>query len=417
MREIITQSPIQARPDTLNKPERLFPLLAAEALNKISEYQNGKIAKRVDLWNTLGQKIDKFYKQDSQNLDRYTYNDKQINDRYDILENTYRLKREGRIILRDDDKVFQDIVETQVEKFIGSGLFTVKKGLFSSCSQCDNIIAPVEAKVEKCPSCYSLDLISVFKTCLFINLSSENKSYIKNIIKIKPKSARLRFFSSVDNLPSTMQIAKKRAYGLKLTKFGVDDDLLLDPKVSLSMFNLVIKELGIGEIDLMVQGVDSLVHTIPFSCLLDKSSVQYLGVGLIPKYDNQEVNFDNSGFYGSFLPLLMLSKGENLAQKQKISLLAEYAKTSRKFENVIAFLSRSNLPSNIILSKEDNEELRQILNLIDKYDCRTAILGLRAFIYQILSNKYVKLSKKNNATISLDDQKKLKDIFKLIYGK
>lgn len=416
MEKLITQAPIQVRPDTAAKHERLFPFFCAEALNRIEEYQTGREARRVDMWNTTGDKIDSIYAQTNRGESRFDFNGRQIDARYELTASYYGLVREGRFVVRDDMPDYVQVVKEQTGKFIENGIFVVKAERFTNCIPCDKVIAPVAAGINKCPTCHFTELGEQTKIGLFIDLSKKRKSEIKERTTIRPKYAAYSFNAGVDMLPEQLQIAKQRVYGVGLTEFGVDGDLVLDPKIALAMSNLVTQEMGLGEIDLMVQGVDSLVNTVPFTALLDPKHIEYAALGLIPKYSGDEVTLENAGFYSVFLPLAMMVAKNNLAVGQKSALYSEYQKTRRKFENSIAFLSRNPGFDTISLSQGDLDQVAQINTLLINHDCRNAMLGFRDFAYQTLSGKYVTQSREAGKNLATEQIAQLKNTYRLIYG-
>lgn len=412
--EIIAQAPIQSRPDTLSKNERLFPLLIAEALNRIREYHDGKSRIRLDAWNTVGSKIDTLYASQPRNVSRYEYNGRQIEQRYQKLHDLYGIDQTNRTILRDDDPKYEEVVLEIIRENLSNNRLQVSKETFIECSKCDKMIAPIEAIITRCPNCKGNELRQSVRTGMFINFTNDLRHGALQV-SIGENIARSRFKSDVLNLPNRILISKQRDYGMSLTEFGVDDGLVLDPKIPLALFEVVSKKSGLGTIEYIVQGIDSLGNTIPFSCVLSgKPETKYITTGMIPKYSDDDINRKSQGFYYPFLPLYMISRAGDLDSKSLEAVYREFDRTKRKYFSCTEYL-KNNANDNEVLHP-DKEFDSIIISLLD-INSRSAILQMREYVFDYLSRLYVERCKREKLKPDSDFLIDLNNLFELIYGK
>jgi len=395
--KIITQAPIQVREDTLHKHERFLSLLTAEAINHINELLTGKDRKRIDIWNVYNSKQNRGYKSETERQKDIT---KLIDARYELLTREYHIESANRIILRDDAIDYQNIIKNTIRDLMNQGIFNVKKAVFHICKKCGYIVAPIEASITLCPMCNHNELGNIEKTGMFMNFDKNiiTDFSMKNF-NVLSKEGNNRVKTTMLTMPTTIQLSKNREFGLKLNEFGVDDDFVLDPKISVALAGKVIREMGLGEIDLMIQGFDTVKNNVPFSLLLDSiSDTKFLTIGTVPSFSTSEIERYGSTFYFPFLSLLVASKNGKITEHELQQLQNEFIKTQKKLENCIIILNNLSMryEEEINIPEFDNEIklfLTEFNQMITDYRFKQALESLRSFIYDTLSRQYIKKCK------------------------
>lgn len=414
--EITTQVPIQTRPDTLNKLERMFPLLVAESRNRCVEYYTGRPQKRVDIWNTVGRKID--LANHGVADERYIYNSHQIDERYRVLMSIYGITAANRVVLRDDDTDYQQIVHDEISALINDDVVKVEAEDFTRCIDCGQVIAPTEVHVTNCVTCGGRSFDMTRKSGLFLFISKEDRDRIKKSIIISPASESQRFRSMVDNMPARIQLSKDRDYGLSLGDFGVDSEFVFDPKIALAMAGSVLRNTGVGDLEVFIHGPLAVSNIIPYFLLLDKTSrTRFISIGLVPSFNGKEVEDSLTGFYFPYLSLLMMT-GINLSAQQKEAFRNEHFKTVRRFQRSReqAIKLSTQFSGNTNIAPLETGFLNEALQLILQLKSREAILTVRNFVYSELSEKYFDNCRKNGLLPDMEAIERVSAMFELLYG-
>jgi len=413
---VITQAPIQTRSDTVHKHERMFPLLVSESLNSLKEYETGVQRARVDVWNTVGRKIDLSYESSSLELTRREFVSELIDARYQIISSIYGINPGERVVIRDDDNEVVNIAKQHVGRLIDRGVFQQFTERFSSCPQCDRVIAPTAAGLCSCPDC-SNGLVTVERSGLFMTMSPETKAWILSETNLNNPKARQVLSSALHNMPLIIQVSKQRAYGITLEEFGVDPRFVLDPKITLAFLPSILREMGQGELDTVILGTDSVPNFVPYAAYFDQNTqIKYISIGLIPPYSDTEIAKYEAGFYYPFLALVMTSTNGNLAAEQYNALFREYTRTIRKFDSCLTAFSIIEPQGEVVTSNQLRASLSGIIQLFSQYKTRDGVLALREFVYENLSKQYVEQCKLYNQQPEPVLLEQLNKLFNLVYG-
>ena len=421
MENIITQAPIQVRENTTHKHERLFPLLVAEAINRSEEYLSGHSLSRVDIWNTQGLKIEQQYNDSaSEYTSREQYIGHLITQRYDLLAQHYGILSDDRVVVRDDDQDVQAIVHNEVGALLESGVFQQYEEKFSHCNECDRIIAPVVARVERCPSGADHTISERTKSGLFMPVSDAAKTWIADSAQLNSPQARSLLRSAVHNMPPMIQMSKQREYGISLSEYGVDDSFVLDPLIVLSMMKKVIYEKQLGELDTVVLGRDTIKNYIPYSLLTGNgTNVKYVATGLIPPYTLEDTAQTpaKSSFYFPYLPLLMTGQIRDLTPTQLEAYQREHSKLQRKFTSSLAYMeSLQSLPNYTEDIKTEHATLLEVSGDLKDYNMRDAMLKLREYVFEDISRTYIEACKRQSVSPNKTLISELKDLYTVLNG-
>lgn len=419
MKEIVTNIPIQTRGETINQRGRLFPFLTAEAINRVKEYYTGKIYPRVDVWNTFGSKTERDFHRSSvfETIGRHEYFTQQIKNRYDFLKTFFGIDSDNRYILRDDDETYQEIATRYVATCVNTGIFIVRNEKFSHCQPCNYSFALSAAKIKRCPSCGGAEISEIEKRGLFAYLTPADKKQIVECTAIFPSSARKTLKRVVLSMPETIQISRQREFGISLSLFDTDESFVLDPKITVAMMGKVIRDLELGSVATLIQGVDSLGNTVPYNYLVDQDTrPSYVAIGLLSQLTANDINEQNRFFYFPFLALSAVSLTEGITPERRIALLKEYNRTINRFEYALSQLNRAHKEGINEEIELNAAPLNEVFKLFWNYRIREGLLLLRQFIYEDMSKKYLADCKEKGCKPNRELLKKVEVIMHLFYG-
>lgn len=413
--EISTHSPIQAREDTLYKVERMIPLLIAESLTRIREYNTGIAIPRIDIWNNVSRKIDDQYFIQRDFTNRFDYSSSLIQRRYETLEKLFEISQKNRIIIRDDSNEYQRESKTITNRNLNEGRFIIEKAEVIFCPRCQKMIALKKASVTRCV-CGGTKFEIESKEVMFMNFTDDDKDAILKRVRLAGGNRVLTNLKQrILPMPNKILVSKQRDYGFSLGYLGLD--LVLDPKIAVSYFPEVVLEMTSHSTETVVQGIDTSAHTIPYTLVLCNTDInpEYLLTRKVMQFNPLERPIMD-GFYFPFIPLLSSSMTSDLEANTIIGLKNEFDRTTNKYSNIIKLLKLA--PANTIenLTPDEISKLNKSLNLIDSLDFRKASLILRDFIYNVLSKKYGSRLKTDGIRLSTDTLAKLDRIISLIYG-
>lgn len=399
MEKIITHSPLQLRQENLDKHERMLSLLTAESINILDESLNNKKRTRLDVWNTFTKEGDSQFTSDTERNKNIT---ELIDARYDILKANYKIDVADREVVRDDSVEYIAIVKETLAQLLSEKIISVKDADFHICENCGYIIAPSEANIGQCPNCSSDSLGIVKKSGLFLNNDPTDLSVFEHIdFNVLTGEAKARVRSAMLNMPLSCQISKHRNFGVNLSEFGVSDEFVLDPKVGIALSGKVIREAGLGEITLSVQGIDSLKNNVPFTLLLDKKTkTKFLNIGLVPSFSTPELERYGSLFYFPFLSLVVAAKGGKMSAGEIEQLYKEFSATKKKFDSCVyalQSLSVSFAYSDTLNSdKKVGEFITELRVMLQDNKLRDVVHAMRSFLYDWLSKEYVRECKEQS---------------------
>lgn len=392
MKEIITHAPLQTRSEDLDKHERLLSLLTAESANRFIDVLDDSKQIRLDIWNTYNKRQDEEYGDD---VERNTEIKKIIDSRYKILEANYNILKIDRNVLRDDKEDYINIVKESIKSLISDKTFYVAKERFHNCDNCGYIIAPISASITACPECSGKTLGQTEKTGMFLNYNPDIvKLFESKDFDVISKEGRARVKSAMLNMPVSIQVSKHRDFGVKLDEFGVSEEFVLDPKVSIALSGKVVREMGLGEITLMVQGIKSLKNNVPFTLLLDKETkTKFLNIGLVPSYSTGELEKYGSLFYFPFLALTAAAKNGELNKREVDAYYKSFLKTKKKFDSCCTGLR--NLSVSLVGKNEltalqmVNDFEEKLLTLLRDGKLKQVVEAMRSFLFNEISRVYI----------------------------
>lgn len=165
---------------------------------------------------------------------------------------------------------------------------------------------------------------------MFLVAPPETKAKILANLSVHPeKEAGQELRRHLHTLPETIMISKQRQYGVPLQSFGVDSKFVLDPKISLAMMGMFVRQhFPSQKLGAVVQGIDSLGNLAPYASIIDPDWPQYLTHGLIPRQEPDGITKKNPDFYFPFLALLSFSCPRDLASTQLQAFSTEFHRTT-----------------------------------------------------------------------------------------
>lgn len=413
--EVFAAAPIQARVDTTYRLERLAPLLLAESINNTQDFLNSSKSLRIDFWNNISRKIDEEFKQQNVYKDRYEFSSYLLDLRYTILKDIFGLDRSDRLVVRDDEKQYMDIARLSVEEAMRKKKLEIRRERLHFCPRCSKIIAPADARIEKCLCGYSKLEVKVCDA-MFLDFGPKRKQEVLQRIQIINSTKLLKDFTQrLNSMPENLMVSKQRDYGLNLEFIGLD--MVMDPKLSLAVFPRVLVQITGLKLAASIQGIDTSGYLAPIILLMcPEMNSRFVFIRKMPPLSIEEA-YANSQFVFPYLLLNLFSVSYDLSQNTFEDLKRECTKTIYKYRNTMHALSSiefgpvdNNLDSRIFLRLENVKEYLMSL----KY--RSAILNLRHFIYSEVSKRYVRECKEKEVKVGSEAIAHIMSIFKLLYG-
>lgn len=400
MKEIITYSPIQARPVLDITHERLLSMLSAESANRLLESLGEQDRIRLDIWNTY-LKHPVYDTLSSEDRDKLV--GEIIDARYSILSENYNIRREGRLILRDDRENYINVLKNIISRLLDDNTLTVKPEDFHVCKKCSFIIAPKEAKITACPDCESMDLGTTRMNGMFLNVDTGRMSEFETRdFDVLSAEGRNRVKSAMLSMPLVVSAVKHRGHGVSLEEFGVSPEFKLDPKISIALSGAVAREAGIGEVGISIQGIDSLKNNVPFTLLLDPDTkTKFLNIGMVPTFSTPELEKYGSLFYFPYLALVIAGKSKKMNGDEIQSMLKQFERTRSKLASCVQVLKKTTemyAEGNIIPAKGEINRLSEALREdLKDGEFKHAIEAMQGFIFDWISRVYINQCKTSNS--------------------
>lgn len=156
------------------------------------------------------------------------------------------------------------------------------------------------------------------------------------------------------------------------------------------MMGLVLKEMGIGNLNTLFQGIDSLANTVPYFSLVDPDrQMAYVTLGMVPQFTGETVKPDNQSFYRTFLPLMMISNPSGVNPEGVLGMYKYRSRTIGKYNHIVDSTEIGN--SKVAETQQENLAdsiiAKQVLTLFASYKITDAFNLLRDFVYIKLGNQ------------------------------
>jgi hypothetical protein len=408
----IVAAPLQTRSDTLFDLSRYTSLIIAYRLGSLQNL--GEQADTITFWNGSASKVRKNYEsqEELKTLEEFVNN--QINERNILLQSNFDIYRVANIDLSDIDPIYTNLALRYINYLFEQKYFLEKKIDMTYCPNCGKCIAPISVKVIIC-SCGNRKLEQKNVERFVLPFTEERKDEILyKLAFIGNSFGAVDFEQRLSSLPDEVIINKSGNNGVGHK--NIAEYTHIDPKIILSLFPLISRELG-SPIDTIVQGADTAINTIPFTCMLTNEYPEYLLHSRI-KYPLFEYQNLQKAFVNSYIPLNFISNNTPLNKNQVDQLFSEHHKTKRKLESCIEYFSKLPIQEEYIeLDMQDLMTIDGIFEKIDVSNIREAILLLRKFIYERLSLVYIdKYAKKDGKVLKLELLDQMSNLFELIYG-
>ncbi|MDD5481908.1 MAG: hypothetical protein PHR64_03120, partial [Candidatus Shapirobacteria bacterium] len=239
-RKIITASAAENL-DTINERvvHRLIPMLVAENITRVIEYESGRIMPRVDLWNCVGMKMDKiFMAQQGRYGSRRDFSTSLLVDKYTILKEL-GIPKKGRDIIRDDDDTTKSWLEKKLEQLFSSGAVYIDSVGVNICNNCGYLQSVDSVSLASCTVCGNSRFHSEKRNVLMVDIPKDRESLIKDKIIYPQNTKYIRSF--FDQLPPRIMISRVREYGLPLDSIGLEG-YVLDPKIGVALMPELVAE-------------------------------------------------------------------------------------------------------------------------------------------------------------------------------
>ena len=388
--------------------QRFMPLLVAENLTRIKEYQTGNQWKRIDMWNCVGMRMDMQFTTQNSGITREEYSTQLLDDKYRLL-GELGIDRTGRVIVRDDAEDTKAWLNKKIELLFSDGRIYIEKAPVLVCNRCDYVQGAVEARVSSCSKCSNAFFHGEDRIALFVDIPHKETLFAGKVYSPK-KQARLA--GRFKDLPPRMMISKTRQEGLSLDNLGLDG-LVLDPKIGISLLpEMVASNHDLKEIT-QVQAEATSTHNIPYVSLLTDSFIStYVLLPKIPTTDINQARDMGIEFVTRYLPILLMMSTEDISESQIKQAQIAYEQITTKFRNVI-YMLRSGNKEETYLSEEDREICQEIVDHFGNYELRRGLDKLKDFI-RTLGRRYALELKKDGLYLCETDLDTLKDIASLI---
>jgi hypothetical protein len=396
------------------KSERFFhrfiPILVAENINRMAEYDSGKSLPRIDLWNCIGARMDESFNKQKQYVSRRDFSSALLEDKYIIL-NKLGISSEKRTIIRDDDSYTMSWFKDKLINLMSLGTIYLKKMDVDICSSCGYLKALSKMHDGNCTRCNGENFHQEKRKVLMLDLPKDINSlnsthivYPKNI-----KSIRNQF----NQLPPKMMISKMRDYGLSLDFFDLPN-YVLDPKIGVSLMPELLSEITHLKEITFVQGASIATNNIPYSSILSrKLDNDYVLLPKIPKMALENAENLGIGFVGRYLPLILMEHNKNMTASQLENAQQNYSLMRNKANNLLSgFQSREGL--GLYFDSEEIQIVSEILKDFGKYKMHEGRKKLNLF-FKYQRRKYSEKKKFNKENPKPSSSKKLEDLVSLFY--
>jgi len=391
---------------------RLIPMLVAENMTRIAEYEFGESISRVDLWNCVGMRMDKAFKQQNKFNSRRDFSTSLIVDKYTILEEL-GIPNSGRDIIRDDDDdATRTWFEHKIQELFTSGSIYIDSIGVNICDTCGYLQSIDVSSVDSCSLCDGSCFHQEKRELLMVDIPKDRQSLIEDRI-IYPKNTK-HIHSFFDQLPPRMMISKVREYGLSLDSIGLEG-YVLDPKIGVALMpELVAEKYSLSKLTL-TQGAAVATHAIPYTSILTTGFHHtYVLLPKIPITTLDEAREIGIGFIGRYLPLILMTFNGDITPNQLRVAREEYSRIIWKIDNILSLLqSESGQP--IHLRPDDNQVLAEVAKDFREYRIRDGQKKLREFLLKTQGKRYAEEMRGKGYYLSTSDINTLEEIIKLYY--
>jgi hypothetical protein len=411
-RKIITASAAENL-DTINERviHRFIPMLVAENINRIIEYESGKLMPRVDLWNCVGMRMDKaFMSQQNRYKSRKAFSYSLLVDKYKILEEL-GIPSKGRDVIRDDDDSTKTWLEQKIEQLLSTGAIYIDSVGVNICDTCGYMQSVDNIRVNSCTICESDSFHSEKRNVLIVDIPKDRESLIRDRI-IHPRNTehvRGLFYQ----LPPRMMISRIREYGLPLDSIGLEG-YVLDPKIGVALMpQLVAEKYELSELTL-AQGAIVATNAIPYTSILTSGfHHNYLLLPKIPNTSLEEAKNIGLGFIARYLPLALMTYSGDITPDQLEIIRKEYARINWKIDIIISSL-QSEKEQSLRLGQEDHQRLAEIFKDFTNYRIRAGQIKLGKF-FKTQGKRYAEEMRHRGYYLNPIDIDTLENIIKLFY--
>ena len=390
---------------------RFIPMLVAENMTRVSEYESGKAVPRVDLWNCIGMRMDKAFQNQREHSSRMDFSSALLKDKYAMLEEL-GVPREGRDVIRDDDDSTKTWLKHRIKQLVSSGTVYVEPTMVNICDDCGYLQSVQGSPTSSCTLCEGKDFHHEKKEVLMIDIPENRNSLTKGRI-IHPRNSK-HIQSFFEQMPPKMMISKVREYGLPLDPIGLPE-YVLDPKIGVALMpELVTERNGLSEVTL-VQGAAVAINALPYTSIMT-SGFQHTYVLLpkIPPTTLEDARNIGLSFMGRHLPFILMEHNGDLTPAQFKTAQEEYSRIMWKIDKTLFELRSEKRGMPVDLRLEDHQMLSEIARDFDRYDIRDGRRKLNRF-FKNQGRKCAEELRKNGDYLSPKDVDTLEGVVKLFY--
>jgi len=398
--------------DTKNERviHRFLPMLVAENITRIAEYESGRVIPRVDLWNCVGMRIDKAFMAQNRYTSRRDFSTSLLVDKYTILEEL-GIPNQGRDIIRDDDDATKTWFEHKIRRLLSSSAIYIDSVGVNICDTCGYMQSVDSSSVDSCTVCKGNCFHSEKKEVLMVDIPKDRESLIKDRIILPKNTKHIRSF--FDQLPPRMMISKVREYGLLLDSIGLEG-YVLDPKIGVALMpELVAEKYKLPELTL-TQGAAVATNAIPYTSILTSGFRHtYLLLPKIPITSLEEAKNIGLSFVARYLPLILMTYNNDITPDQLKAARREYARITWKIDTIISSL-QSEKEQSVNLTPEDRQMLAEIIKDFSEYKIRVGQEKLGKF-FKAQGRRYAEEMRHKGYYLNPTDIDILEGIIKLFY--
>lgn len=392
--------------------QRFIPLLVAENLTRIAEYESGRPIPRVDLWNCVGMRMDKSFADQTMYASRREFSSALLADKYAML-NEFGISCQGRDIIRDDDNATKTWFEGKIKQLFSSGIIYIDLVGMNICNNCNYLQSVENSFLDSCSVCNSSEFHIEKRRVLMVDIPPKDRNSLINDKIIHPKNiSHIRSF--FDQLPPRSMISKIREYGLSLDSIGLEG-YVLDPKIGVALMpELVAEKYHLSELTL-VQGASIAANTMPYTSILTSGfNHTYLFLPKIPKISIEQARDLKLSFFSRYLPLILMTYNNNIKSDQFKIIQENYARIRRKIDSTLSILKSGSVKPFDLL-QEDYGAIKEIIRDFSEYKIRDGQEKFGKF-FKNQGRRYTKELRGNGYYLNPRDVNTLEDIVKLFYG-
>lgn len=389
---------------------RLIPILVAENLTRVSEYESGKPRHRVDLWNCVGMRMDKSFINQNVYTSRRDFSSALLADKYILLEEL-GIPSQGRAIIRDDDESTKTWLEQKVKELLSLHAIYIDSVGVNICNSCGYLQSIDYSNINSCTVCNGGSFHKEKRDVLMVDIPKDRNSLIKDRI-VHPKNTK-HIRSFFDQLPPKMMISKVREYGLPLDSIGLPG-YVLDPKIGVALMpELVAEKYGLSELT-QVQGAAVATNAIPYTSILTSGFHHtYVLLPKIPVTTLEQARNIGISFISRYLPFVLMTHRGDITPVQLKTAQEEYARVTWKIDSILYMLQPKSTQS-VNLTPEDHQALADVVRDFSEYRIRTGQEKLSKF-FKSQGRRYIQELKDSGYYLNPTDIDTIEDIIKLFY--